>query len=303
MLELRADPDEGLSGVERLAHDLEERGALLEHLEQPLVGVELLAAQVLQQPGRPAHVEALLLGCECLLEERPDGRQERPLPRAQAGVVVEPSPQAVAAQLEPGGSVVEVFRGPVGEHRVDGLGEAVDPLRDATRGRDHHHHHRVRLQQQHLDMANGRASERRRGDEREQARQLRQHVGRRLQRGVDLAARGTEVQREALRTRIEPLEQAVGVVAIAALGRDPTGRRVRVCQQPAGLELRELGPDRGRGDNQARSRNERARADGLARRDVRLDHAAQDLALALGELDLGRLVHHLCRDFRQTAPP
>ena len=103
--------------------------------------------------------------------------------------------------------------------------------------------------------------------------------------------------------RVEPLEQAVRVVAVALLGRDPPGRGVRMRQQAACLELGQLGADRGRRDVEARPVHERPRPDRLAGRDERLDDAAQDLALTVRELGLCCLVHHLCRDFRRAAPP
>ena len=88
--------------------------------------------------------------------------------------------------------------------------------------------------------------ERRRRDEREQPRQLGEHLGGRLQRGVDLVPGGRQVEREAAGLRVEPLEQPVGVVAVAALGRDAAGRGVRVREQPEPLELGELAAHRRR---------------------------------------------------------
>jgi len=43
--------------------------------------------------------------------------------------------------------------------------------------------------------------------------------------------------------RVEPLEQLVRVVAVAALGRHAPRRRVRVCEQAERLELGELRPE------------------------------------------------------------
>ena len=78
----------------------------------------------------------------------------------------------------------------------------------------------------HLDVAHGRRLERRRGDEREQARGLRERLGRLLERGLELAARGREVERERARARLEPLEQDARVEAIPRFGRDS---RPRMC--------------------------------------------------------------------------
>ena len=55
-------------------------------------------------------------------------------------------------------------------------------------------------------------------------------------------------------------------------------------QQAERLELRELAPHGRRRHAHARSLDERLRADGLAGRDVLLDHSPQDLAPAGGEL-------------------
>ena len=52
MLELWPDPHEGLPRIERLAHDLQERGPLLQNLQQLLVDVQLLDAEVFEQPDR-----------------------------------------------------------------------------------------------------------------------------------------------------------------------------------------------------------------------------------------------------------
>src|SRR5207253_1031126 len=122
MLELWPDPHEGLPRIERLAHDLQERGPLLQNLQQLLVDVQLLDAEVFEQPDCSPDVEALALRGERLPEERLDRLQERPLGRAEAGVV-EPPKEQVTPELEPRDPFVEVLRRPVGEARIDGLGE------------------------------------------------------------------------------------------------------------------------------------------------------------------------------------
>jgi hypothetical protein len=79
VVELGPHPDEGPAPVERLAEDLEQRRALLEHLEEALVALELFAMEVLEQAGRPADIEALLLRGQRLVEERAqDGGERRP---------------------------------------------------------------------------------------------------------------------------------------------------------------------------------------------------------------------------------
>ena len=105
--------------------------------------------------------------------------------------------------------------------------------------------HDARLQRQHLDVADRRAVERRRRRDREQVRDLRQRLGGDAQRVVELAA---HVRRGRARRGGAALlgrrEQAVDEVALAGVGRQPPRRGVRVREQAAGLELRELVADR-----------------------------------------------------------
>ncbi len=302
MVDLGADADERPARVERPAQDVEQRRALLEHLEQSLVALELLAPQVFEQACGTADVEALLLRRQRLVEERAQHGEEGSLVAAQRGLV-EPAPQQMTPELEAADPVVEVLRAPVRQTRVDRLGKPVDALGDAAGGGDHDDHHDLWLEEQHLDVTHRGRAERRGRHEREQPRQLGEHLGGRLQRRLDLGPSGCEVEREAAGLRVEPLEQSVRVVAVAALGRDPAGGGVRVRQQPERLELGELAPYRRRRDVELRPFDERARADRLPGRDVLLDDAAQDRALTLVELDLRRGRHVLCRDFRQAAPP
>src|SRR5207248_1734395 len=113
-----------------------------------------------------------------------------------------------------------------------------------------------------------------------------EHLRRRLERRLDLAPRLTEVERELLRTRLQPVEQLVGVVAVALLRRHAAGRGVRMRQQTARLELRQLVPDRGRGRAKPEALDEPFRADRLPRRDMLLDDTAQDLLLTERECHL-----------------
>jgi hypothetical protein len=227
-----------------------------------------------------------------LVEQRAQGREERGLAQPELRFV-EPPAQQVAAELEPRDAVVQVLRPPADEPGVDRLGEAEAALRDAAGRGDHDHHHDVRLQQQDLDVADSGRAERRRRHEREQPRQLREHLRRPLQRGVDLVARSGKVEREPCRLRLEPLEQAVRVIAVTARGRDPPCGRVRVREQAEPLELGELAPDRRRGDVECDALDERSRTHGLAGRHVRLDHAAQDRALALAQVGRDDVLAHL----------
>ena len=120
-----------------------------------------------------------------------------------------------------------------------------------------------------------------RRDEREQPRHLAEHLGRRLQRRLDLAPHRGQVERETRRPRLLPFEHLV---------RRRSGSRLSVGIRPADVcgcvsspsdsssasslrtvdgETREPGP-----------LDERLRADRLAGRDVLLDDAPEDVALA-----------------------
>jgi len=163
---------------------------------------------------------------------------------------------------------------------------------------NHDDHHDLGLEKQHLDAHDRRRLEGRRRDEREQTRHLREHVGRRLERRLDLGARRVQVERELGRLGIEPVEQLVRVVAIAALGRNAPRRGVGMREQAERLELGELGADRRRRRGEPGGLDERLRAHGLARRDVFLDDAPQDLLLTRGEQSsTGRLGAHLQSNF------
>ena len=141
-----------------------------------------------------------------------------------------------------------------------------EPLRHAAGGRDDDDHDELRLQEQHLDVADVRHLERRRGDEGEEPRHLREHLGRRLKRRLDLGARRREVERERRRLRLEVAEQLVGEVAVAGLGRDAPGRGVRMREEAERLELRQLGADGRRRDAQVGALDERLRPDRLPSR-------------------------------------
>ena len=84
--------------------------------------------------------------------------------------------------------------------------------------------------------------------------------------------------------RFEPSQQLVGVVAVTPFGRHAPRRRVRMREQPEVLELCQLGPDRGRRDAQVGARDERLRADGLARADELLHDASENGLLPFAQL-------------------
>ncbi len=261
------------------------RGALLEHFQQLAVRAELVGAHVVEQPGGAADVQLLLVlggvgecGAE-RVEERAFARAQRRIGEALA--------QQSRPEREPSDSFVQVFARPAREARVDGAGEAKDALGDPAGGRDHDDHHDIGLQAQHFDAVHGRGLERRRGDECEQMRDLRQHLRRRLQCGVDLAADGRQVERKRTRPRLEAFEDGARIDAIAALGRHASGGGVRVRKQTVGFQSCELVAHGRRRHAHVGALDERLRADRLPRRDVVLDDEAQDAALAIGELGLG----------------
>ena len=153
-------------------------------------------------------------------------------------------------------------------------------------GGDDDRHHDVRLQQQHLHVAHGGRFDRRRRHERQQSRELREHVRRRLERGLELVPLLGELERKRRRPRLEALEQAVGEEPVAVVGRHAAGRCVRMREEALPLELGELAAHGRRRDVQARPLDERLRCDRLAGRDVLLHDEAEDLALSLRQLDL-----------------
>ena len=125
-LELAADPHVRPPRSERLAEHLEDRGALLERLEETLARLELVGPDLAEQARGSADEEALvLLACE-LGEGRPQELEELPLARRERRVL-EPPPHDSGPELEPGKLLVQVLAGP---QRKPG----VDRLRQARRG-------------------------------------------------------------------------------------------------------------------------------------------------------------------------
>ena len=136
----------------------------------------------------------------------------------------------------------------------------------------------------HLDMTHGRCLDGRCGHERQQSRELGEHVRRRLERGLELAARLGELERERRRTGLEALEQAVGEEPVAVLCGHAAGGGVRMREQALPLELGQLAAHRRRRDVQPRPLDECLRRDRLAGRHVLLHDEAEDLALSLRQL-------------------
>ena len=110
------------------------------------------------------------------------------------------------------------------------------------------------------------------------------------QRGLELAPDAGDIERQRLRPPVDRVDELLRVDPVAVLRRHPPRGRVRMREQAERLELGELAPHRRRRHVHARPRDERFRPDGLAGRDVLLDHPPQDLAPAGGELFHRRIV-------------
>jgi hypothetical protein len=128
--------------------------------------------------------------------------------------------------------------------------------------------------------------DRRGRDQREQVGHLRELLGGGPHGLVHLALHRAELHALA-RHREAALalaEQLVDVEAVAAVGRHPAGRGVRVLEQPGLLEPRQLGADRRRPPGHVVELGDPLGADGLVALDVRLDQPAKDEALPGGDL-------------------
>ena len=83
--------------------------------------------------------------------------------------------------------------------------------------------------------------------------------------------------------------EVVDVVAVAAVGGDAPGGRVRLRDVALALEHRHLVAHRGRGDAEIGAARDRRRPDRLRARDVLLDDRPQDRGLAVVEVGLHRV--------------
>ena len=226
-------------------------------------------------------------------ERRPEELEERTLPLGQPRLGEHP-PERVRSRGEADRALVQVLPRPADKALIDRLTECEHPLRHASRRGDHHRRHHLRLELEHLDVPDRRRLEGRRRDECQQPRHLRQRLRRRLQRTLDLGPRPAQVQRYRCRARLEALEEALDEKPVAGLGRDPPRGRVRVGEQPAPLELRELATHGRRRDMKPGALDQVLGADRLPRGDVLLDEAPEDVPLAICKR---RLSHAVCRNF------
>ena len=158
--------------------------------------------------------------------------------------------------------------------------ERHDPLGDPAGRSDDDRHHGPRIEEQDFDVPHRRGLERRGGNKGELTSYTREHLRRRLEGRVDLTAQLGEVEWERSRTLILAREQLIGVEPIALFGRNPSGRRVRVCEQASRLQFRELVSHGRRRDLQPAALDEVSRPDRLAGGDVLLDHERQQVALS-----------------------
>ena len=187
VVEVRPDADERPLRAEARPQQVEHGGPLLEHLEQAPVRSQLVRPELVQDAGRPADVERLLLGLEDVRERRAHAARGTRARARRAPASSKRLRRSRAPRRRPANVSFRYCAGPLGEARVDRLLEGEEPLRHASRRRDHDDHDDLRLEQQDLDVAHDRRLERRRRHEREQVRQVRERLGRRAERRVDLA--------------------------------------------------------------------------------------------------------------------
>ena len=197
--------------------------------------------------------------------------------------ILELAPQPARPELQAGDTLVQVLARPLRQSGIDRSIERDDPLRHTPRRRDHDRHHGARIEEEHLDMTHGRRLERRRRDERQLTRDLREHLRGRLENGVDLAPEVGEIEREQARPRVLARQQLRRIELVALFRRDPARGGVRVRQQPTALELSQLVPHGRGGYAQPAELDEVPGAHRLPARHILLDHEREQAALALRE--------------------
>jgi predicted transcriptional regulator len=122
--------------------------------------------------------------------------------------------------------------------------------------------------------------DRRRGDQRQQVRELRELLGRRPHRLVDLAPHVGELHRLARRGQRPALQQLVDVAPVTAVGRHAPRRGVRMLEQAQLLEPRQLGAHCRRAPRHVVPVGEPARADRMVEVGVALDDLVEEELLA-----------------------
>ena len=283
-VDLGADADDGAPRIECVREQIEHGRPPLEHVEQVVARLELGPARVAEQPRCAADEELRAVVRDRVDERRPQPRRGTRARCAGSARVLEPAPQRRRAQAQADDLLLEVRARPVDEPRVDRLLELEHALRDAACRGDHDDDDCARLELEHVDVTHRGGPERGRRDEREQARRLGQRLGGAAERCLELLPDRGDVEPERLGTTVDRADELLGVDAVAALRRNAAGGGVRMRQKAERLQLRELRAHGRRRDTHARALDEHLRPDGLAGRDVLLDHPSQDLAPARGEL-------------------
>ena len=266
---------------QRRGDDVEQRLPALEQLEQAAVRPQLVGAGGVQEARGATDEDSLLLGGGAL-QHRAQDLEERPLRRWERRVF-QSAAQTLRTEPQADDLLVEIRPHPVDEPGINGVVELEQSLRHRSRRCDDDRHHDVRLNKKYLHVAHSGCLDGRCGHERQQSRELREHVRRRLERRLQLAARLCELERKRRRTRLEALEQAVGEEPIAVLRGHAAGRSVRMREQALPLELGELAAHPRRCDGKPRPLDERLRRDPLAGRDVLHHNETEELTLSLCE--------------------
>ena len=250
---VEADPDERAAHVERVGHQLEHGGALLEHRQEAPARLQLVCAGAVEERGGAADVERLR-GRSGQLEERRAGERRGRRAPARRGSDRRSACEAGACRARhlraarsdtrsprrrgPGSTgaskVTSFFATPPVEVMVttmttDGWSSSASTCRTVA----------VSSPGAETSASSCVTSL--------------EHLGRRLQRRLHLALHRGQVEREARRPRLLPFEQLLGVEAVAGSGRDPAGRGVRMREQPERLELRRARSARSTGRRRDRS--------------------------------------------------
>lgn len=184
-------------------------------------------------------MQALGVGRAGRLEDRQEDGEEVALFAAQIGTAERGFDQP-RAELSAGEALVQVHPRELGQPFVDGPVEVEDAFGDTARGGDDHDHDDVCLQRQHLDVADRRRRKRWCRHHRQEVGHTRERLGGLAQRIVDLAASAGAIERDGHLDRTALGDDGVGVAPVARVGGDAAGRGVRVRQQTALFEQRQV---------------------------------------------------------------
>ncbi len=206
-------------------------------------------------------------------------RQECELGHRQARVH-EALLQYAGAESQADQPLVQVLGRPRHHAGVHGTIEGREHLRDVPRGGDDHDQNDLRLQCEHLDMADRGRVHRRRGYHSEQVRHLRERLRGRAHRLLDLAANQRELESPRRRRQhVLRAEQAIDDVAMAGVGGHTTGGYVGMREQPMLLQQRQFVAHRRGPAVKIPGFGDRARGDRRTGAQVVVDHLAQNALL------------------------